>query len=56
MEDECPCRRTHTRMDMVVGIPVAGDHFLIVIDRKRHKVDEVHIKVELMERGFTGEL
>jgi len=33
-----------------------GDHFRIGIDRKRHELDEVHIKVELMERGFTGEL
>jgi hypothetical protein len=33
-----------------------GDHFRIGIDRKRHELDEVHIKVELTERVFIGEL
>jgi phenylacetate-CoA ligase len=80
MEDECPCGRTHTRLDKVVGrtddmlivrginvfpsqiesvlmdITEVGDQFQVLIDRKRHKLDEIHIKVELMERSFTGEL
>ncbi|MCD4810392.1 MAG: phenylacetate--CoA ligase [Methanosarcinales archaeon] len=41
---------------VLVGIPEVGDQFQVLIDRKRHKLDEIHIKVELMERGFTGEL
>ena len=39
-----------------MGILRVGDHFRIVIDRKRHELDEVHIKVELTERVFIGEL
>ena len=39
-----------------MGILRVGDQFQIVIDRKRHKLDEIHIKVELVEGGFTGEL
>ena len=31
---------------VLVGILRVGDHFRIVIDRKRHELDEVHIKVE----------
>ena len=41
---------------MLVGILRVGNQFRIVIDRKRYKLDEVQIKVELLERGFTGEL
>ncbi|MBC2699084.1 MAG: phenylacetate--CoA ligase [ANME-2 cluster archaeon] len=41
---------------VLVGIPEVGNQFQVLIDRKRHKLDEIHIKVELMERGFTGEL
>ncbi|MDF1557479.1 MAG: phenylacetate--CoA ligase [ANME-2 cluster archaeon] len=79
-DDECPCGRTHTILEKVVGrsddmlivrginvfpsqiesvlmaIPEVGDQFQVVIDRKRHKLDEMHIKVELTERAFTGEL
>ncbi|MCL7413720.1 MAG: phenylacetate--CoA ligase [ANME-2 cluster archaeon] len=79
-EDECPCGRTHTILEKVVGraddmlivrginvfpsqiegvlmnIPEVGDQFQVVIDRKRHKLDEMHIRVELTDRGFTGEL
>jgi phenylacetate-coenzyme A ligase PaaK-like adenylate-forming protein len=39
-----------------VGIPGACSQFWMVIDRKRHKLDEIHIRVELTERDFTGEL
>ena len=39
-----------------MGILGVGDQFRIVIDRKRHELDEIHIIVDLMERGFTGEL
>ncbi|MBW6518793.1 MAG: phenylacetate--CoA ligase [ANME-2 cluster archaeon] len=79
-EDECPCGRTHTILDKVVGraddmlivrginvfpsqiegvlmdISEVGDQFQVVIDRKRHKLDEMHIRVELTDRAFTGEL
>ncbi|MCL7415587.1 MAG: phenylacetate--CoA ligase [ANME-2 cluster archaeon] len=79
-DDECPCGRTHTILEKVVGrsddmlivrginvfpsqiesvlmaIPEVGDQFQVVIDRKRHKLDEMHIKVELTDRAFTGEL
>ncbi len=41
---------------VLVSIPEVGDQFQVLIDRKRHKLDEILIKVELMERGFTGEL
>ncbi|MCL7475007.1 MAG: phenylacetate--CoA ligase [ANME-2 cluster archaeon] len=79
-DDECPCGRTHTILDKVVGraddmlivrginvfpsqiegvlmdISEVGDQFQVVIDRKRHKLDEMHIRVELTDRAFTGEL
>lgn len=79
-EDECPCGRTHTILEKVVGrvddmlivrginvfpsqiegvlmdISEVGDQFQVIIDRKRHKLDEMHIKVELTDRAFTGEL
>ena len=79
-DDECPCGRTHTILEKVVGraddmlivrginvfpsqiegvlmdISEVGDQFQVVIDRKRHKLDEMHIKVELTDRAFTGEL
>ena len=41
---------------VLVGILRVGDQLRIVIDRKRYELDEVHIRVELMGRGFTGEL
>lgn len=80
LEDECPCGRTHTRLDKVVGraddmlivrginvfpsqiesvlveVPEVGDQFQVVIDRKRHKLDEINIRVELTDKAFTGEL
>ena len=37
---------------VLVGILRVGDQFRIVIDRKRHKLDEIHIRVKLVERGF----
>ena len=41
---------------LLVGSPGVGDRFRIVIDCKRYELDEVHMRVELMEGGFTGEL
>ena len=35
----------------LVGIYGIGDRFQVVIDCKRHKLDEIHIRVELVERG-----
>ncbi len=37
---------------VLVGIHGIGDRFRVVIDRKRHKLDEIQIMVELVERGF----
>jgi len=80
LEDECPCGRTHTRIDKVIGraddmlivrginvfpsqiesvlmdIREVGDQFQVIIDRQRHKLDDMHIKVELIDKAFTGEL
>ena len=36
---------------VLVGISGVGDRFRIVIDRRWHELDEVHIRVELVERG-----
>ncbi len=47
-----PSQIEHVLMD----ISEVGDQFQVVIDRKRHKLDEMHIKVELTDRAFTGEL
>ncbi|MCK4929121.1 MAG: phenylacetate--CoA ligase family protein, partial [Methanosarcinales archaeon] len=41
---------------VLMDISEVGDQFQVVIDRKRHKLDEMHIKVELTDRAFTGEL
>ena len=36
---------------VLVGILGVGDRFRIVIDRRWHELDEIHIMVELVERG-----
>jgi phenylacetate-CoA ligase len=40
---------------VLMGIPEVGDHFQIVLTRKHH-LDEMEVRVEMTERGFTGEL
>jgi len=41
---------------VLMDIKEVGDQFQVVIDRKQNKLDEMHIKVELTEQTFTGEL
>jgi len=42
--------------DVLMGIPEIGDYFQVVVDRKRHGLDELAIRVELKDEAFTGEL
>jgi phenylacetate-CoA ligase len=42
--------------DVLMKMPEIGDYFQVVVDRKRHGLDELNIKVELSEKAFTGEL
>ena len=42
--------------DVLMKIPEVGDYFQVIIDRKRHGLDELTIRVELKEGAFTGEL
>ncbi len=40
---------------VLMSIPEAGEYFQVIIERKKH-LDEITVKVELSEKGFTGEL
>ncbi|NYT02322.1 MAG: phenylacetate--CoA ligase [Methanosarcinales archaeon] len=42
--------------DVLMSIPEIGDYFQVIVDRKRHGLDEISIKVELTDEAFTGEL
>ena len=42
--------------DVLLKIPEIGDYFQVVVDRKRHALDEISIKVEVSDMAFTGEL
>ncbi|HWQ19327.1 MAG TPA: phenylacetate--CoA ligase [Methanotrichaceae archaeon] len=42
--------------DVLMSIPEIGDYFQVFVDRKRHGLDELAIKVELKDEAFTGEL
>ncbi len=42
--------------DVLVSIPEIGNYFQVVVDRKRHGLDEISIQVELKDEAFTGEL
>jgi phenylacetate-CoA ligase len=42
--------------DVLLGMPEIGSHFQVLLDRKRHGLDEITIKVELTDEAFTGEL
>jgi len=42
--------------DVLVGIPEIGNYFQVVVDRKRHGLDELSIQVEMKDEAFTGEL
>lgn len=42
--------------DVLLKIPEIGDYFQVVVDRKRHALDDISIKVEVSDLAFTGEL
>ncbi len=42
--------------DVLLKMPEIGDYFQVVVDRKRHGLDEIAIKVEMSDSAFTGEL
>ncbi|MDD3566254.1 MAG: hypothetical protein PHN90_11365 [Methanothrix sp.] len=42
--------------DVLLKIPEIGDYFQVVVDRKRHGLNEISIKVEMSDLAFTGEL
>jgi phenylacetate-CoA ligase len=42
--------------DVLMKIPEVGDYFQVIIDRKRHGLDELTIQAELKDEAFTGEL
>ncbi|MDF0590419.1 phenylacetate--CoA ligase family protein [Candidatus Methanocrinis natronophilus] len=42
--------------DVLLKIPEIGDYFQVVVDRKRHALDDISIKVEVRDIAFTGEL
>jgi len=42
--------------DVLVSIPEIGNYFQVVVDRKRHGLDEISIQVEMKDEAFTGEL
>jgi len=42
--------------DVLVGIPEIGSYFQVIVDRKKHGLDEISIQVELKDEAFTGEL
>jgi len=42
--------------DVLLSIPEIGDYFQVIVDRKRHGLDELSIQVEMKDSAFTGEL
>jgi len=42
--------------DVLMKAAQIGDCFQVIVDRKRHGLDELYIKVELKDDSFTGEL
>lgn len=42
--------------DVLLKLPEIGDYFQVLVDRERHGLDEISIKVELTDEAFTGEL
>jgi len=42
--------------DVLMKIPEIGDYFQVIVDRKKHGLDEIAIQVELKDEAFTGEL
>jgi len=42
--------------DVLISIPEIGSYFQVIVDRKKHGLDEISIQVELKDEAFTGEL
>lgn len=42
--------------DVLMSMPEIGNYFQVVVDRKRHGLDELTIQVEMKDEAFTGEL
>jgi phenylacetate-CoA ligase len=42
--------------DVLVSIPEIGNYFQVIVDRPKHGLDELSIKVEMTDEAFTGEL
>ena len=42
--------------DVLLKIREIGDYFQVTVDREKHKLDEIAIKVEVTDEAFTGEL
>ncbi len=42
--------------DVLVSIPEIGNYFQVIVDRKKHGLDEISIQVEMKDEAFTGEL
>jgi len=42
--------------DVLMGMPEIGDYFQVIVDRKKHGLDELTIQVEMKDEAFTGEL
>jgi len=42
--------------EVLANIKEIGGHYQVVVDRKRHQLDEIVVKVELNEHSFTGEI
>ncbi len=42
--------------DVLLKMPEIGDYFQVIVDRKKHGLDEIAIKVEMSDVAFTGEL
>jgi phenylacetate-CoA ligase len=42
--------------EVLMSIPEIGDYFQVIVDRPRHGLDELTIKVEIRDEAFSGEL
>ncbi|MGP8321272.1 MAG: phenylacetate--CoA ligase family protein [Methanosarcinaceae archaeon] len=42
--------------DVIAKIPEITGHFQVLLDRNRHRMDEITVRVELEKNTFTGEL
>ncbi|HIH70224.1 phenylacetate--CoA ligase family protein [Methermicoccus shengliensis] len=42
--------------EVLMNIKEIGDQYQVIVDRKRHQLDEIVVRVELNEHSFTGEI